>query len=598
MKIWSQHVSTHFLILSSLVAGMFLIATQVSADDACNSPVAKTDTPTSGINMDQIIQRTCDLIKIKTYRGDDNPDVIENLEIIRRDYFQPWVDAFNDGSVHKLESFDWQSEDEKYRVFGWKAGIGDRKISIISHLDTVGPGNNDWQPFNPRVEVRLYNNAPVEFLVGRGSIDDKGPAVTAFEVLTQTLTSLQAQSLDNVTLELLLDTSEETDMSTPQYYEAHPEEKPELGVVFDAFWCIRAEKGIDRPKFTVAADAVSTPLADSLHITQLVSAEGPVNMIPTSAEATIIGNSNALNIFADNVEAWYQAYRFDDINYRPAELEVTHNADSVVLKTLVASAQHGSAPTENRVNGANPVVALTNFLAGLVDNGTLANNPAGELSRFVRWAFGTYTMGETHPDLLERFDTIFNKGNGTTYGLTTLKTEEDSSASLEIDIRYAIGHHSKGWDGSEGKLEGDSLFKSVFEQLVTNYRNDAGGAEVMVSFTPLENGGAIGPDISNPRSTNLFKINTAYRAAMGTNCPMFAIGGGTDAKGHPELVAAGPLFTENMGPPVNFHGLDEGAPLIDLESSARILMHLFKQEASTLERQFEHRQHTDYSHYK
>ena len=285
--------------------------------------------------------------------------------------------------------------------------------------------------------------------------------------------------------------------------------------------------------------------------------------------------------FAENVEKWYLAYRFDDINYRPAELVVTAESDKVVLKTLVAGAQHGSAPQENRANGANPTVSLTNFLASLVDNKTLANSPAGELSRFISWAFGTYTMGETHPNLLARFDTIFREGNGTTYGLTALKTEADGSVSLEIDVRYAIGHHSQGWDGSEGQLPGDSLFKSVFKQLVENYQNNAAGAKVTLSFSLAT---AIAPDISDPRSTNLFKVNAAYRATMGMNCPMYAVGGGTDAKGHPELVAAGALFTDNLGPPINFHGLDEGVPLIDLQNSAKILIHLFKQEVLTSER--------------
>lgn len=343
MEIKYQHQFLSQLVIASVIVGTFA-ATSVPAE----------------VNIEQIVKRTEELIQIKTYRSDDNPEVIENLEKIRRDYFQKWVNEFNAASTHQLEPFDWQSEDQNYRVFGWRAGTGSRKISIISHLDTVGPGNDDWQPFVPRHETRLYKGSPTEFLVGRGSIDDKGPAVTAFEVLTKTLTSLQNSPLDNVMLEVMFDTSEETDMSTPHYYEAHPEAKPALGIVFDAFWCVRAEKGIERPKFTVAAADVPAPPAGALHVTSLVSASGPVNMIPTSAEATIIGDSAALKSFAENVEKWYLAYRFDDINYRPAELVVTAESDKVVLKTLVAGAQHGSAPQENRANGANPTVSLTN----------------------------------------------------------------------------------------------------------------------------------------------------------------------------------------------------------------------------------------------
>ena len=57
-----------------------------------------------------------------------------------------------------------------------------------------------------------------------------------------------------------------------------------------------------------------------------------------------------------------------------------------------------------------------------------------------------------------------------------------------------------------------------------------------------------------------------------------AIGGGTDAKGHVALVAAGSLFSLGFGPPVNFHGLNEGAPLEDLWLSARILYQIMLDE--------------------
>ena len=70
----------------------------------------------------------------------------------------------------------------------------------------------------------------------------------------------------------------------------------------------------------------------------------------------------------------------------------------------------------------------------------------------------------------------------------------------------------------------------------------------------------------------------AYRSVMGENCTMHATGGATDAHSFPELVTAGALFTIDMGPPINYHGLDEGAPLTDLENSGKILLYLLQQE--------------------
>jgi len=64
----------------------------------------------------------------------------------------------------------------------------------------------------------------------------------------------------------------------------------------------------------------------------------------------------------------------------------------------------------------------------------------------------------------------------------------------------------------------------------------------------------------------------------GKPSPAFAIGGGTDAKGNTRLIAGGALFTNSMGPPINYHGFDEGAPVNDLKIGARIIYRLFVNE--------------------
>lgn len=539
-----------------------------------------------------IIDDTSALVTLQTWRDgtpEKEKDVQTKLSKIQAHFIKK-MESYNAGKDEplKMRAFEWLSNDDsdesdlpQYRVFGFRAGKGPRKVSIICHLDTVPPGNNDWDPFNPRVETRVYNGVPTDFLIGRGSIDDKGPAVVAFEAFSRALGSANIEALEkaleNVTLEVLYDTSEETDMSTPHYFDAVPGAKPAFGVVFDAYWSVRAEKGIERPTFSIHAKDGSSDGNDSqLFVTSLSTPPAPANMIPVTAEAHISGRAELLKHFADNVRTWYRAYPFDDSDYHPADIIVTNSGFEVVITAKVAGAQHGSAPDQNRANGANPVVSLTNFLASLVDRDVLANNYNGKMCRFIRWAFGTRVLGENHPDLLQRFDTVFNEGNGTTYALTQLIPADDKGRAmitLGLDIRYAIGHHGIGWDGNEGKLAGDSVFKSVFEQLISRYHSEAGGNKVMFQTSTV-----FGPDIRSLRDDNLFRINTAYRAIMGNNCPMHATGGATDAHGYLELVTAGALFTTNFGPPVNYHGIDEGAPLIDLENSGKILLELLQKE--------------------
>ena len=92
---------------------------------------------------------------------------------------------------------------------------------------------------------------------------------------------------------------------------------------------------------------------------------------------------------------------------------------------------------------------------------------------------------------------------------------------------------------------------------------------------------AAAPDVRDPQSPLFQRISGAYERAVGSPMPLAAIGGGTDAKGQVNLVAAGPLFTVAFGPPINYHGLDEGAPIEDLQLGARILNQIMLDEIAS-----------------
>ncbi len=574
----------------------------------------KTNTPTTEKSwLDAIIDDITKLVKFETWRDETNEKtVIANLERIRTFFLEKTYYHNKACDKAQIRAFEWKGEPYQDSegnmkvpwVFGFQAGAHvsttpqPRKVSLICHLDTVPPGNLDWKPFEARQETRVYNGVSTPFLIGRGAIDDKGPAVVAFDAFVRALQQANADPnainklKKELILEVLFDTSEETDMSTPFYLDANKKEMPDLGIVFDAYWSVRAEKGIERPKFTIWRDDDLWPSKDAWHISEMKSSPGSTNMIPVTAEARIKGKTlkdDELGQFVANIYDWYRSCPFDDEDYHQADIHITSSNSSmgseVLITAKVAGAQHGSAPQQNRANGANPVVSLTNFLAILVERDILANNHFGEMCKFIRWAFGTRSFGENHPELLYRFDPVYGEGNGTTYGLTRLFSETDPKTKKEginlgIDVRYAIGHHSKGWDGKEGQIEGDSVFKEVFKELTCRYKTEVGGATVEVDTNTV-----FGPDIRSPRNAHLFQINNAYRSVMGENCPMRATGGATDAHGRTNLVTAGALLSENFGPPVNYHGIDEGAPLPDLENSGKILLYILRQELGILDKQ-------------
>lgn len=86
------------------------------------------------------------------------------------------------------------------------------------------------------------------------------------------------------------------------------------------------------------------------------------------------------------------------------------------------------------------------------------------------------------------------------------------------------------------------------------------------------------PDIREPNNEDFQKVSAAYAKFMGEPCPEFAVGGGTDAKGYTFLLAAGPLFSDRVGPPINYHGIGEGSPLDDMQKSTLILYNAIANE--------------------
>ena len=376
-------------------------------------------------------------------------------------------------------------------------------------------------------------------------------------------------------MEVAFDTSEETDFSVPHYFKDDPKNKPELGVVFDSTWCVAYEKGIERPVFRVPLGRISG--GEGPRLKSLNTFPGPTNQIADSAsvviEAKDAASAGEFRTFADRE---YEEYDFGNVYYRKADMSSTLEGRTVTLKTMVSGAQHGSGPHENRIRGANPLVSLAVFLTHLMDSGKVnGDNGIGRMVRFMDWAWGIRVFGEGHPDLLEAHDGIFKKGNGTTYALTKFVTDEaKNEARLEVDIRYALGHHGKKWDGTTwGTIEGDSRFEGIFSVLTGMFNTIHPGRGVQFQTRTL-----VGPDLKDENGPAFQKVNRAFRDVTGYDCPVIAEGGGTDAKGYPELIAAGTLFTPRLGEPVNFHGIDEAAPVIDLKKGVRILYSLLLNE--------------------
>jgi len=529
------------------------------------------------------------LVAAETYRteGFTNEDAFaENMQRIVEDLNEQ-TREFNLGQKrHKIEPWEWKVESgdaaspKYYWVFGFRLGSGPRKIALNTHFDTVAPGNSDaWKPFELSKSTGETKHGGVQDLwVGRGAIDDKGPALATFLVLQDIARAYDGNPLlDDITVELIFDTTEEIgSMSMQRYREANVAEAADLEVIFDTFWAVRAEKGVERPVFSLPREAAP---ASGIWVESLNTPSGPINQIADRAEAVLRSSSGReLQELAEQIEANYAAHDFDDPSYRRAKLTIDDSELPTRLKltTEVSGAQHGSVPQENRAGGANPLVSLANFLAALSASEVLADNDVARMCRFIAATWGTRVFGESHPDLLEGHDSVFTEGNGTTYALTRLYTEPAPGAvTLSLDIRYAAAHHSQAWDGvSEGLLCGtQSRFSGIFERLVNEFNSTSGGTPV--SFQTVTR---VAPDIRRTDGPTFTRVSQAFEEVTGAPAPAVAMGASTDAKAFVKALAVGALFDTTFGAPVNYHGIREAIPVRDLALSTKILCKLVDRE--------------------
>jgi succinyl-diaminopimelate desuccinylase len=152
--------------------------------------------------------------------------------------------------------------------------LGQDPLAILAHLDVV-PAGDGWQvdPFGAVVENgRIY---------GRGTSDDKGPAVAA-------LFAMHAIQLAGIPLErevrLILGCDEESGMEDMAYYAQHCD-MPKTGFSPDAsFPVINTEKGLLQIELRAAVGG------EGLRVEKIAVGER-FNVVPGLAEAVIYGDA-------------------------------------------------------------------------------------------------------------------------------------------------------------------------------------------------------------------------------------------------------------------------------------------------------------------
>lgn len=377
------------------------------------------------------------------------------------------------------------------------------QLHILCHLDVVGEGTG-WtvtQPYEPiEVDGMLY---------GRGTDDDKGPAVAALLAM-QAVRDLGVPLKKNV--RLLLGTDEESGSGDIAYYYSKEPYAPCTFSPDGEFPVINLEKGSYKPVFTKTWAAESaTPRVKEFH------GGFRINVLPPEAECLVAGlSAEAAQPYCDKAAAetgvtYVLTQRGDDLH--------------ILCKGKGA---HASTPEE----GVNAITGLIHLLCAL---------PLAK-------------VGSTAA--LHALNALFPHGDSAGKALGIAQADEMSGpltlafSLLELNDTGLSGQ----FDSRVPVCANEDNCKAVTEAAFAKFGFTAEGGMQAPHYTPAD----------TPLVSTLLKCYEQYSGRKG-EC--LAIGGGTYVHDIPGGVAFGcamPGFNGNM------HGADEHTCIADQLTAAKI----------------------------
>ena len=283
----------------------------------------------------------------------------------------------------KREGFQIKDYDGYAGVIAY--GEGEESVGVLAHLDIV-PIGEGWSrdPFGGDI-VNGY-------MFGRGTLDDKGPAMAGFYALKM----LKDKGIKlNRKVMLILGCDEESGMECMNYYTKHGE-LPTLGFTPDAdFPVIYGEKGGLHVELSGTCDTVIT----SMHAGERSN--------------IVIGQASA------QVRDWKEEY-LDAFLYYLRAFDLKGSVETLDNESAVLHMEGVFAHAAMPYNGVNAALHLLNFIGCTYGD---------------KFAHDTYTMLKDWQGKPLGIDI-----DGAYMGFLTMNTGivniEHNEASIVIDIRY------------------------------------------------------------------------------------------------------------------------------------------------------------------
>lgn len=445
-------------------------------------------------HREEMLEDICRLVRIRSVREEAKPGM-----------------PFGQGPCRAMEAAQALLEERGFAVrdfdrYALDVDLNDQppKLGILAHLDVVEEGRG-WtmDPYAPVLrDGRLY---------GRGTADDKGPAVAALYAM---MAAREIEPKLRHGVRLILGSAEETGSEDLEYYFAR-EQAPEMCFSPDAeFPIINIEKGRYAPRFSASwAESAALPRV------RRVTGGATANIIPQNAEAVTEGlEEAALRPACDAMTA-----------RTGVAFALTKQPDGSILVAAEGHGAHASAPQE----GKNAQTALLALLAELPFAQSEQQAMLCKLAALFPFDdYGGHTLGVYEEDAIS---------GKLTLGFTV----------LELGLTGFTG-------GFDARLpictQGEALRKAVEQRL---------GAQGI----RVENTGVTPPHHTpeeGPLVQTLLKVYAQYTGQPGS---CIAIGGGT----YVHEIQGGVAFGCTMpGTDNRMHGPDEFAVVEELLLSAKM----------------------------
>lgn len=421
-----------------------------------------------------IIKTTQELIRFKSVEGQPEPGA---------PFGKPMRECL-DRALELCEEMGFRTKNINGYAGHAEYGEGDEIIGILVHLDVV-PEGTGWS-------VEPYSGEVVDGkLFGRGSIDDKGPAVAAMYALK---TVKEAGIQFNKRVRIIFGCDEETGRWDCMRNYFKSEEMPSCGFSPDAdFPIINSEKGITIFDLFKSFTTENSRTAEGIQINYIKGGNRP-NMVPEYCECELLLSKD----FESSVKKAVEAMQ----DREGAKFELTFAGEKCLVKSYGVSA-HGSTP-EKGINAISQMMVFLNSLP-------LAPGPKAEFIQFMANKIGMETDGTSFGLFME--DEVSGK---LVFNLGVFELN-DTLATCSVNLRYPV---------TKTRDEVYAIIEETAARSVVEYREVTGKGPL---YVPADN-------------FLVQKLKEVYERITGEQATLISIGGGTYSRAIQNAVAFGPLF--------------------------------------------------------